>query len=78
MKKTFIQRFLASKYMVVLGKSSYIFYLIHKGFIPVFINDYVIENKFILFIILNLLSVIMFYTLEEPINRYIRKKYKRP
>lgn len=77
-EKTFIQRFLASKHMVVLGKSSYIFYLIHKGFIPVFINDYVIENKFILFIILNLLSVIMFYTLEEPINRYIRKKYKRP
>lgn len=75
-EKTIIQKFLGSKYMVILGKSSYIFYLIHKGFIPNFINDYIIDNKLILFIILNLLSILMFYTLEEPINNYIRRKYK--
>ena len=31
-ENTFIKRFLSSPLMIILGKSSYIFYLIHKGF----------------------------------------------
>ena len=31
--------------MILLGKSSYIFYLIHKGFIPIFIDEYIWDNK---------------------------------
>ncbi|WP_027377049.1 acyltransferase family protein [Kaistella palustris] len=72
---TAIARFLSTKYMVLLGKSSYIFYLIHKGFIPVLIYDYVAENVLIIFILLNILSVLMFNFLEKPINLWIRKRF---
>lgn len=74
-EKTLIQKILSNKSMVLLGKSSYVFYLIHKGFIPILFNDYISENKLFLFIFLNILSVLMFHYLEEPINNYIRKKF---
>lgn len=76
-EKTFIQRVLGSRVFVLLGKSSYIFYLIHKGFIPVFINDYIIDNKLILFILLNIISIIMFKYLEEPANLWIRRNWTK-
>ena len=76
-EKTWIQTILSHKWMVLLGKSSYIFYLIHKGFIPIFINDYISDNKFVIFIILNILSIIMFTYIEEPLNHYIRKKFSK-
>lgn len=73
---TWIRRFLGSKWMVLLGKSSYIFYLIHKGFIPVFINDYISDNKLIIFVLLNIISIILYYSMEEPLNRFIRNSEK--
>ena len=74
---TFIKRFLSSKQMVLLGKSSYIFYLIHKGFIPMLIYDYMAENVLLIFVLLNILSIIMFNYLEEPLNLWIRKKFAK-
>ena len=74
-EKTIIQKILSNKWMVLLGKSSYIFYLIHKGFIPVFINDYISDNKLVIFILLNIISIFMFTYLEEPINHFIRNKF---
>lgn len=76
-EKTLIQKILSTPAMVLLGKSSYIFYLIHKGFIPVFINDHITDNKLLIFIILNLLSISMFRFLEEPLNHFIRKKFAK-
>ena len=74
---TFIKRFLSSKLMVLLGKSSYIFYLIHKGFIPMLMYDYIAENVLLIFVLLNILSIIMFKYLEEPLNLWIRKKFTK-
>lgn len=74
-EKTFIQKILSTDIMILLGKSSYLFYLIHKGFIPILFNNNISDNKFILFLFLNLLSIIMYKYLEEPINNYIRKKF---
>ena len=74
-EKTFVSLLLSNKWMVLLGKSSYIFYLIHKGFIPIFINDYISDNKLIIFIVLNILSIVLFTYIEEPLNHYIRKKF---
>lgn len=68
------KKILSSKWMVLLGKSSYIFYLIHKGFISIFINE-IWSNKLFIFVILNILSVILFNFIEEPANIWIRKKY---
>ena len=77
-EKTWLQKFLGSRLMVLLGKSSYIFYLIHKGFTPIFINDYISDNKLIIFILLNVISILLFHLLEEPINKWIRKKFTKP
>ncbi|MGV4414996.1 acyltransferase family protein [Chryseobacterium sp. T1] len=74
-EKTFIQNILSSKTLVLLGKSSFVFYLIHKGFIPIFINDYISDNKLVIFIILNIISVGLFTYVEEPLNLYFRKKF---
>jgi peptidoglycan/LPS O-acetylase OafA/YrhL len=74
---TFIKRFLSTKYLVLLGKSSYIFYLIHKGFIPILLYDYVAANVLVIFIILNIMSILMFKFIEEPLNLWIRKKYAK-
>ena len=74
---TFIKHFLSTKYMILLGKSSYIFYLIHKGFIPMLIYDYIAENVLLIFILLNILSILMFKYLEEPLNLWIRKKFAK-
>ena len=74
---TYISRFLSTKNMVLLGKSSYIFYLIHKGFIPMLIYDYIAENVLLIFVLLNVLSVLLFRYLEEPLNLWIRKKFAK-
>ena len=74
-EKTVISKLLSHQFMVLLGKSSYIFYLIHKGFIPIFINDYISDNKLIIFILLNIVSIVLFTYIEEPLNHYIRKKF---
>lgn len=74
-ENTPVKKLLSTKYMVLLGKSSYIFYLIHKGFIPMFIYDYIAENVLLIFIIINVLSILMYKYIEEPLNGWIRKKY---
>ncbi|WP_447951769.1 acyltransferase family protein [Chryseobacterium koreense] len=74
-EETFISKFLSTDFMVLLGKSSYIFYLIHKGFISIFIYEYVFPNVLAIFIILNIISILMFKYLEEPANQWIRRKY---
>ncbi|SDE61063.1 acyltransferase family protein [Riemerella columbipharyngis] len=70
---TWIQRMLSSKIMVLLGKSSYVFYLIHKGFVSIFIDEYVWSNKLFLFVALNVISILLFKYIEEPVNLYIKK-----
>ena len=94
-----IRTFLSSATMQLLGKSSYIFYLIHIGVIANFakvwtrsgvdafygwldthgydwlsehLNDSVLFIG-IVFILLNLVSILLYKTIEEPVNLYIRK-----
>jgi len=76
-EKTLISNFLGSKFMVLLGKSSYIFYLIHKGvirnMIPSFHNN--VADILFRFFILQTIALILFRLVEDPINKYIRKKF---
>ena len=98
-EKSLIRNFLSSATMQLLGKSSYIFYLIHIGVIANFtkiwtrsgvdafynwldlkgfdwlsehLNDSVIFIGTV-FIILNLVSILLYKTIEEPVNLYIRR-----
>ncbi len=72
-EKTLISKFLSSKVMQLLGKSSYVFYLIHLG---IFYNlfDKIFGNLLLVFIVLNIISILMYYFIEEPINKFLRKK----
>lgn len=95
---TLLKKLLSNKFVELLGKSSYIFYLIHLGwmydglhFSFNRLNDYVFElydkwgvdwhspfeydslNVLYAFIILNAVSILLFKTIEEPLNHYIRK-----
>ncbi|MCC8427163.1 acyltransferase [Mucilaginibacter sp. UR6-11] len=95
---TALKRLLAMPFVELLGKSSYIFYLIHLGWLynlihkaTEWLNNYVFElydkwgvnwhspfeydklNLLYAFILLNALSVLLFKTIEEPLNHYIRK-----
>jgi peptidoglycan/LPS O-acetylase OafA/YrhL len=98
-ERSIVRKFLSSATMQLLGKSSYIFYLIHIGIIANFAKiwtrsgvdafynwldfkgfDWLSEhlNDSVLFIgtvfiLLNLVSIILYKTIEEPVNLYIRK-----
>lgn len=39
--------------------------------------DYIAENVLLIFVLLNILSIIMFKYLEEPLNLWIRKKFAK-
>jgi len=93
-----LKKVLANPFVELLGKSSYIFYLIHLGFmynllhgginrlnewvfgvydkwgvdwVSPFQSDQV--NLALVFILLNAVSILLFKTIEEPLNHYIRK-----
>lgn len=97
-ENTLFKKVLALPFVELLGKSSYIFYLIHLGWLYNLmhgyfdkLNDYAFElydkwgvdwrspfefdklNLLYAFIILNALSILLFTTIEEPLNHYIRK-----
>jgi len=95
---TVLKKILANPFVELLGKSSYIFYLIHLGWMYNLLHsafDWLNDNAFALydkwgvtwhspfeydklnllyaFIILNAVSILLFKTIEEPLNHYIRK-----
>ena len=72
-EKTIVQRFFSSGLVVLLGKSSYVFYLIHAGLIASFVGGYFAYNIFVLFALLQLLSIAIYYLLELPTNKFIRR-----
>lgn len=71
--------FLSTSVMKLLGESSYIFYLIHFGFafellclaVPMFGG----ARFFILFIMLNIMSILLFKFVEQPLNKWIREHF---
>ncbi|MFB9120334.1 acyltransferase family protein [Bergeyella porcorum] len=76
-EKTIVSKILSLPIMILLGKASYIFYLIHKGVISIFIDEHIWSNKAFLFISLNIISIILFKYIEEPANHWIRKRFSK-
>ncbi|HEX8424749.1 acyltransferase [Hymenobacter sp.] len=78
-ERTWLRRLLSSALLQVLGKSSYIFYLIHFGVVAQFLQGYIpFENKWLsllsVFLLLNLLAVALHYLVEQPLNNLIRQQ----
>ncbi len=84
-ERTIFRRFLSSKPMELLGKSSYVFYLIHVGPIQMWVSQMgvtlgldFLSHYIFMFGALNLIAVGLFLWVEEPLNRRIRRTFGRP
>ena len=75
-EKTILSKLFSSKIFVLLGKSSYIFYLIHLGIFVTILNK-ISTNQWFIFIALNVISVILYHYLESPLNKIIRKNVEK-
>lgn len=72
-ERTLVKKLLETKPAVLLGKSSYIFYLIHIGLFSELLYRYVTHNYILNFPFLVVLSVILYKLVEAPLNNLIRK-----
>jgi peptidoglycan/LPS O-acetylase OafA/YrhL len=71
---TWFSRFLSTPVMELLGKSSYIFYLIHMGIISTGLLS-ISSNWVFYFIALNLISIVLYKFFGDPLNHFIRNKF---
>jgi peptidoglycan/LPS O-acetylase OafA/YrhL len=70
-ENTFFSKVLSSRILILLGKSSYVFYLIHLGFVINILNK-LNQNIIFIFIALNLISIFIYQFIEKPMNKKIR------
>ena len=79
-EQSYVKKILERPLFQLLGKSSYIFYLVHLGFLSTIIelifpisNVYI--NVLVLFISLNLVSILLYKLAEEPLRVLIKKLF---
>lgn len=68
-----IKTFLGTKFMVLLGKSSYTLYLFHWGVTSYLIRKYISDQLVVEILVTYIGSIILWYSIEEPANQLIRK-----
>ena len=73
-EQTVVSKLLSSKLFLLLGKSSYVFYLIQAGIIELFFSRFT-HNHMLVFLPLVIVSILIYRFLEEPMNLYIRKRF---
>ncbi|HSC37189.1 MAG TPA: acyltransferase family protein, partial [Chitinophagaceae bacterium] len=83
-EKTLASRFLSSWLLGLLGRTSYSFYLVHMLVIDYLAMPWLLKyfgvhyNLFVLatYLLAQLAALVLFLLFEEPLNIYIRKKFK--
>ncbi|MDA3615090.1 acyltransferase family protein [Polluticaenibacter yanchengensis] len=73
-EKNALSRLLSTKLFLVLGSSSYVFYLAHLGFVRNSFERYVSDNIVIIFLFLTVFSILGNKYVEDPARKYILKK----
>lgn len=73
-EKTVFRRVLSTRLFDLFGKSSYTFYLIHVGIISSFILQYT-SNVIVVFVVLNIVSIILYKIIEVPLTKFFRRSY---
>lgn len=71
---TWLRSLLSTKLFDTLGKSSYIFYLIHTGVINILLRTYVAHNAVLQFVLLNAISVLLYKFVETPLHTWLRPR----
>lgn len=72
---TALRRLLSSAPLQLLGKSSYAFYLIHMGVLQRLLHEW-LGNSGLTLLVLYGLSVLLYWAVEEPLNRWLRRKLR--
>lgn len=75
---TFIRKLLETKVMQYAGRSSYVFYLVHYGPISKMLQVYVPVEGIFFFLLLQLVSLVVYFLVEEPAGKWIRTFGLRP
>lgn len=74
-EKTNLQKLFSYDFFQLLGKSSYVFYLLQGGVFYLYFGRYFPNaQNAVLFLAMLSTSILMFLFLEDPINRLIRRK----
>lgn len=76
-EKTWLSKLLSTKTFLLLGKSSYVFYLIHWSFASTILQVYISKNPIILFILLNIISILIYLYFEKPFNTFVKKVFTK-
>ncbi|OON69648.1 acyltransferase family protein [Hymenobacter sp. CRA2] len=69
---TWLRGLLSTKLLQLLGRSSYVFYLIHLGLVQELLKQYVTTSSAGLFLLLNAVAIGLYYLVEQPLNRWLR------
>ena len=73
---TALRRLLGSPPLVLLGRSSYAFYLIHLGALQQLLRARLPSP--VVAVLLYGVAVLLFWLVEEPLNRWLRRRLRRP
>lgn len=76
-EKTWVSQLLSGAPAVLLGKSSYVFYLIHMGVLQVLLREQ-LSNPLLVMLVLYGLSILLFLLVEEPLNHKLRRLLQAP
>ncbi len=76
LENSWITNVLKTKFFELLGRASYTFYLIHMGILQVFLGHHLQFNYWVVFILLWLVSILIYWFYEERMNHLIRKLSK--
>ncbi|MBC6697106.1 acyltransferase family protein [Hymenobacter puniceus] len=74
---TVLRRLLSSAPLVLLGKSSYAFYLIHIGVFQQLLYE-ATGSQALCVLLLYVASILLYWLLEEPLNQWLRRVVGKP
>jgi len=68
-----LRRLLETRVFELLGQSSYAFYLVHLGLLSYVMQHYMQYNNLLHFVVANVLSILLYLSIEKPVHRWITK-----
>lgn len=75
-ENNWFKRFLASRFVVLLGNASFAFYLVHISYVSLKLRDFILfpdRN----FIALWIISIVLYLFFEKPVYDFFRKRLKK-
>lgn len=77
-ESSWLKQLLATKPLLLLGKSSYAFYLLHIGLFAEVFYFHVTSNVLLLYLLLQVSSIAAYKFFEKPVYFYLLRKFDRP